>query len=225
MTPEEAARLREPFPPSAIGHLPKGGVLLDYVGHAATTDRLLQVDPEWSWEPMSLDERGLPALDADGNLWIRITICGVTRPAVGDGKNMKERIGDAIRNGAMRFGVALDLWAKEDLSEGDGSVVSLGDRQRERVRAAVEEERYPPAQIEEERYPLVDDGSAEAHPEQVITQPQRRRLFAVAREHGVGEDHLRDLLLGMTGTESTAELTVAKYEEIVAFIESRSVHS
>src|SRR5690606_32615245 len=44
-------------------------------------------------------------------------ICGVTRIGVGDGKSAKECIGDAIRNAAMRFGVALDLWAKEALVE------------------------------------------------------------------------------------------------------------
>ena len=120
MNEEQAKKLREKFPSSAIGQLPRGGVMLDYVGHAATTDRLLQVDPEWSWEPFSLDERGLPALDSEGNLWIKLTVCGVTRPGVGDGKTAKERIGDAIRNAAMRFGVALDLWAKEDLQSQDG---------------------------------------------------------------------------------------------------------
>jgi hypothetical protein len=91
---------------------------LDYVGHAATTDRLLAVDPEWSWEPLGLDAQGLPALDRSNNLWIKLTVCGVTRIGVGDGKSAKECIGDAIRNAAMRFGVALDLWAKEDLQEG-----------------------------------------------------------------------------------------------------------
>lgn len=117
MDVEQAAALRKPFPKSAIGQLPKGGVMLDYVGHAATTDRLLAVDSEWTWEPLGLDEHGLPAIDAAGNLWIRLTVCGVTRIGCGDGKSMKERIGDAIRNAAMRFGVALDLWAKEDLHE------------------------------------------------------------------------------------------------------------
>lgn len=91
--------------------------MLDYVGHAAVTDRLLTVDPEWSWEPMALGPNGLPAVDHAGNLWIRLTICGVTRIGVGDGKSAKECIGDAIRNAAMRFGVALDLWAKENLVE------------------------------------------------------------------------------------------------------------
>lgn len=135
MTPEQAQALREPFPPESVGKLPKPtraenkkgncgvcngyhglpAVHLDYVGHAATTDRLLAVDPAWSWEPMATDEHGLPKLDAKGNLWIRLTVAGVTRVGVGDGRNAKEVIGDAIRNAAMRFGVALDLWTKEDL--------------------------------------------------------------------------------------------------------------
>lgn len=94
-----------------------GTMHLDYVGHAAVTDRLLTVDRTWSWEPFALGTDGLPALDKGGNLWIKLTVCGVTRIGVGDGKSAKEAIGDAIRNAAMRFGVALDLWAKDDLVE------------------------------------------------------------------------------------------------------------
>jgi hypothetical protein len=93
--------------------------MLDYVGHAAVTDRLLAVDPGWTWEPMATDENGLPALDKAGNLWIRLTVCGVTRIGVGDGRSAKEIVGDALRNAAMRFGVALDLWSKEELEHSD----------------------------------------------------------------------------------------------------------
>lgn len=107
--------LRKPFPKEVVGKLPRGGIQLDYVGHAAVTDRLLNVDPEWHWEPLATDEAGNPALDAEGNLWIKLTVMGVTRLGVGDGRNMKERIGDALRNAAMRFGVALDLWSKDEL--------------------------------------------------------------------------------------------------------------
>jgi hypothetical protein len=106
------ARLREPFPPEMVGKLPKGGTELDYVGHGAVTDRLLEVDPHWNWEPVAVDEHGLPMLDKAGNLWIRLTVNGVTRLGVGDGQTMKVLIGDAIRNAAMRFGVALDLWIR-----------------------------------------------------------------------------------------------------------------
>lgn len=89
---------------------------LDYVGHAEVTDRLLQVDPLWTWEPMAFSPEGLPALDPDGGLWIRLTVGGKPMIGYGDAGQksgpdaMKERIGDAIRNAAMRFGVALDLW-------------------------------------------------------------------------------------------------------------------
>lgn len=109
------AELRKPFDPKVVGKIPKGGIQLDYVGHAAVTDRLLSVDPEWHWEPLGLDDRGLPAIDAESNLWIKLTVNGVTRIGVGDGLSMKVRIGDALRNAAMRFGVALDLWTKDEL--------------------------------------------------------------------------------------------------------------
>jgi hypothetical protein len=146
---EQLAKLRAPFPANQISKLPKetkqqaeerkadmekgikcdlcGGwhhrnaVHLDYVGHAAATDRLLDVDPLWTWEPMATDANGLPALDRNGNMWIKLTVCGVSRFGYGaaDGKTggdaVKEIIGDAIRNAGMRFGMALDLWHKGDL--------------------------------------------------------------------------------------------------------------
>lgn len=106
-------------------HHPKA-VHLDYVGHAALTDRLLDVDPLWSWEPCAYTDAGLPAFDQVGGLWIKLTVCGVTRLGYGnaDGKKggdaVKEIIGDALRNAAMRFGAALDLWHKGDLHADGG---------------------------------------------------------------------------------------------------------
>lgn len=96
---------------------------IDFVGHAAVTDRILSVDPEWSWEPMGFTSEGLPALDKNGGLWIRLTIAGVTRIGYGDAMgsgspdSIKVAIGDAIKNAAMRFGVALDLWSKQELEQ------------------------------------------------------------------------------------------------------------
>jgi hypothetical protein len=119
LTVSQMEELRAEFPPAMVGKLPKGGATLDYVGHGAVTDRLLKVDPAWSWEPFALDEHGLPALDEFGNLWIRLTVGGITRIGVGDGPSMKILIGDAIRNAAMRFGVALDLWIKGHAEDDD----------------------------------------------------------------------------------------------------------
>jgi hypothetical protein len=143
------ALLRVPFPAHQISKLPKPtkqqteevkadykkgtrctvcgtwhhpqAVHLDYVGHAALTDRLLNADPMWSWEPLSMSESGLPVFDGFGGMWIKLTVCGVTRLGYGHagqkdgGDAIKEVIGDALRNAAMRFGAALDLWHKGDL--------------------------------------------------------------------------------------------------------------
>lgn len=136
--------LRKPFEAHQISMLPKpykkdspkgdcnlcGGyhglpaAHLDYVGHAALTDRLLSVDLAWDWEPLAKTPEGLPLFDKSGGLWIKLTVCGVTRLGYGNavestfkevGSREKEVIGDALRNAAMRFGAALDLWHKGEL--------------------------------------------------------------------------------------------------------------
>lgn len=98
----------------------KDAVHLDYVGHAAATDRLLDADPRWTWDPVP-DPVALGLPTAPGGMWIKLTVDGVTRYGFGsaDGKTggdaIKEIIGDAIRNAGMRFGMALDLWHKGQL--------------------------------------------------------------------------------------------------------------
>jgi len=121
------AVLQRPFPPNEIGKLPRGGAMLDYVGHADVTRRLLEADPEWNWEPLATDDHGLPVFDCGQNgqpvgLWIRLTVGGFTRLGYGSvpanqNDAVKVLIGDALRNAAMRFGVALDLWAKGDRAD------------------------------------------------------------------------------------------------------------
>ena len=119
MKQEQQDALRAPFAKEKIQKLPTGGLQLDYVSHAWVTDRLLQVDPTWNWEPVGFDESGLPKFDENGGLWIKLTVCGVTRYGYGEPQGRdkfdlrKGSIGNAIRNASMRFGVALDLWAKE----------------------------------------------------------------------------------------------------------------
>lgn len=149
MTDKTLKDLMKPFAPNEIGKLPKPTkaqtqevksnfkagirckdcgawhhpkvVHLDYVGHAPLTKRLLEVDPAWDWQPLAFRE-GLPAFDATGGLWIKLTVLGVTRlgygnaPAKGEaGNREKEVIGDALRNAGMRFGMALNLWHKGEL--------------------------------------------------------------------------------------------------------------
>jgi hypothetical protein len=119
MEQQQQDALRKPFPKERIQKLPTGGIQLDYVSHAWVTDRLLEVDPEWTWTPLAFDLNGLPKFDENGGLWIELTVCGVSRLGYGEPQGRdkfdqtKGAIGNAIRNAAMRFGVALDLWAKE----------------------------------------------------------------------------------------------------------------
>jgi hypothetical protein len=211
VTPEDAAKLRAEFPPSAIGKLPKGGVQLDYVGHAATTDRLLQVDPEWTWEPFAVDPIGLPALSKDGDLWIRLTVAGVTRIGVGDGKNMKERIGDAIRNAAMRYGVALDLWAKEDLHDiGDGST----PRPRKKAATKAPAPQYAQGGVV---------GPPPHEPPDVLlpSKKQTSHIFALFGEIGLGGKDDRDARLKRTSSivghdvASSSDLTADEADQVI----------
>jgi hypothetical protein len=123
MKQEQQDALRAPFAKEQIQKLPTGGLQLDYVSHAWVTDRLLQVDPLWTWEPVAFDADGLPKFDSNGGLWIKLTVCGVTRYGYGEPQGRdkfdacKGAIGNAIRVAALRFGVALDLWAKEAPAE------------------------------------------------------------------------------------------------------------
>lgn len=66
-------------------------------------------------------------------------------------------------------------------------------------------------------------GEEPEQPEQAgtITQKQRARLFAIASERGMAKEQLRELVLELTGQESTAGMTVGQYEELVAAIEAR----
>jgi hypothetical protein len=159
-------KLRAPFPADQINKLPKptkkdapkgkcetcGGwhglpaVHIDYVGHAELTARLLEVDPLWNWEPAGWTEHGTPRIDVRGGtatMWIKLTVAGVTRLGVGSCSANKddvekELIGDALRNAAMRFGAALDLWSKSERHRDDGD-----SQPRQRARTSSKPEAQP----------------------------------------------------------------------------------
>ena len=193
MDEKTAQALRKTFPADAVGKLPRvtcpdcgdrrktctehskakcsecGNYIsvrhihIDYVGHADVTSRLLEVDPEWNWEPKAEDEHGLPVLDTDiqGNpvgLWIKLTVGGVTRLGYGScpsGQSdaVKVLVGDAVRNAAMRFGVALDLWAKgeradptaENATASGGQAARRGSRRENAADAGDSASPQPPA--------------------------------------------------------------------------------
>ena len=111
-------------PAELVSQLPKGGTQLDYMGHAAVTRALIDVDPTWTWEPVT-DDRGVPIIEHEGKrfvMWGRLTVLGKTIVCCGTCEDRKfepekELIGDLLRNGAMRFGIGLALWAKEEWAD------------------------------------------------------------------------------------------------------------
>jgi hypothetical protein len=111
--------------PSIVGKLPRGGITLDFVGHAEITKILIEVDPNWSWEPVAWTTDGRPAIATVNGMavmWGKLTVLGQTRLGVGSARHDKpdldkELIGDFLRNAAMRFGISLSLWSKSEWEE------------------------------------------------------------------------------------------------------------
>jgi hypothetical protein len=108
--------------PKIVGKLPKGGMQLDFVGHADTQKALSEIDPTWSMEPVAFDEFGLPAFRVENGMahmaaWM--TLLGVRRLGVGSVQASKpdlykELLSDSLRNCAMRHNVYLSLWTKSE---------------------------------------------------------------------------------------------------------------
>jgi len=114
--------------PRIVGKLPKGGTTLDFVGHADVTKMLIEIDPNWTWEPCGYTDDGLPAFRVENNMahmagWL--TIHGIRRLGIGSVQHnkpdlFKELVSDFIRNAAMRFGICLALWTKQEWDDVTG---------------------------------------------------------------------------------------------------------
>lgn len=127
------AAMETHFNPPAELVFKKGNA--DYVGHADITRILTDIDPLWTWEPAAMGPDGPVIVERHGRLclWGWMTVLGKRLPCVGTVETRtiekrlnspqgpvevdKELIGDLIRNGAMRFGIALGLWSKADWAE------------------------------------------------------------------------------------------------------------
>jgi hypothetical protein len=250
-TLEGLAILRRPFPAHQIGKLPKptraqtdavkadfkAGVRcsechgwhhpqvvhLDYVGHAALTDRLLDADPMWYWEPLAYTEEGLPRLDKEGGLWGKLTVCGVTRLGYGNadaksgadaGARLKEVIGDFLRNSSMRFGAALDLWHKGDLHQGDEQAPARKDPAPVAEPEAQAHKHHPqPADAPASQEPAsrTDTGGA------TITSPQLRILLKALERKGLAEHTLTDAF----GIAALDQLPAASINDAIEWVSSQ----
>jgi hypothetical protein len=151
--------------PECDTHAPADHQHVDYVGHAFVRERLNEADPGWTWQPMGTDERGLPAFDRFGGLWIVLKIAESVIPGYGHAGGLrgpdgvKAAVSDALRNAAMPRGVALDMWKQERTGEEpvfrtpDGIEQTPEDRQEElkgQIRAITKAKGWGAARLEQE---------------------------------------------------------------------------
>lgn len=128
--------------PKIVGTIPRNGINLAYVSHADITKILIEIDPLWSWQPVAW-ENGRPAINVENGtatMWATLTL--LNKPMLGVGSVRadkqdldKELIGDFLRNAAMRFGIALSLWSKQDWSD-NTTITSLPAVQAKRAEEA-----------------------------------------------------------------------------------------
>ncbi len=57
----------------------------------------------------------------------------------------------------------------------------------------------------------------------VISEKQAKRLWAIAKEAAVPEDILRDIVKGIAGVDSSKDIPVGKYDEIVDAVQQQDV--
>lgn len=163
--------------PKIVGKLPKGNTMLDFVGHADVTKMLIEIDPNWTWEPVAFDDQGLPAYRVENGYahmagWL--TIHGIRRLGIGSVQHnkqdlLKELCSDFIRNAAMRFGVCLALWTKQEWDD-------LGDKPAPATPAAAPKAAPKPAAKK-----VVETNT----PAGEITEEQRRQFIAACQKAGI----------------------------------------
>ncbi len=163
--------------PKIIGKLPKGNTMLDFVGHADVTKMLIEIDPNWTWEPVAFDDQGLPAYRVENGYahmagWL--TIHGIRRLGIGSVQHnkqdlLKELCSDFIRNAGMRFGICLALWTKQEWDD-------LGEKPAPATPVAAPKAAPKPAAKK-----AVEMNT----PAGEITEEQRRQFIAACQKAGI----------------------------------------
>jgi len=140
--------------PKIVGTIPRNGINLAYVSHAEITRILIEIDPMWNWQPVAWVD-GRPAIhEANGmaTMWATLTLLGKSLVGVGSVRSDKpdldkELVGDFLRNAAMRFGICLSLWSKQDW-EVKENVASISTVQPRRADQMQESRNAHPANVQ-----------------------------------------------------------------------------
>jgi hypothetical protein len=115
---------RAPFTPQAVrwkvqAQWSTGGLIVAYVDARLVVERLnLLLGSNWSdaYEPTSA-----------GLMWCHLTLGSTTRSDVGEGKG-KALVSDALKRAAVKFGVAVSLYALPQMTMNVGELLSKRER-------------------------------------------------------------------------------------------------
>jgi len=159
--------------PRIVGTIPRNGINLAYVSHAEITRILIEIDPMWNWQPVAWVD-GRPAIhEANGvsTMWATLTLLGKSLVGVGsvraDKPDLdKELVGDFLRNAAMRFGICLSLWSKQDW-EVKGNVGSISTVQPRMAEQVEQSKNAHPANVQPKN--SISDALNDAQIEQAFT--------------------------------------------------------
>jgi hypothetical protein len=139
------ARLKEPLPESLIkqriGWTDRSGRdhEVDYVEWHVVADLLDSASPDWSHAVRNIVQIGqLVAVTA------AVTIRGVTREGIGTGeaadeKGIKKAEHDALKRAAVKFGIARELYRKDDYPESHATAASAPLRPEQAIARTIAE--------------------------------------------------------------------------------------
>lgn len=71
--------------------------------------------------------------------------------------------------------------------------------------------------------PAATQATATSNGSSTITEPQQKRLFAIAKTHALEADVVKRLIKEIGGVDSTAAIPKAKYDAVIEAIEAESV--
>lgn len=236
---EAAPFLRRPFTEHAVKFKVQatwdgGGLIVGYIDARLAVERLNLVCPHlWSdrYEPV-----------AGSLMWCHLTLDGITRSDVGEGKG-KGLVSDALKRAAVKFGVGVPLYAipKMILKESDRHLKKNSQGKYELTPAGEQAcrtryagwldahgkkafgEALDHGDVEdalgdhEADAPAgVDTGAAVAKP---LTTAQREKVEAAIADYS---DEEQSLLLSSVGVAAVADLTVESARELRATLDARA---
>lgn len=213
--------------PKIVGVITKNGVNLDFVGHAEITRILIEIDPMWNWQPAAWID-GRPAIhEANGvaSMWGNLTLLGKTLTGVGTANTVittragekfakadyeKELIGDFLRNAAMRFGICLNLWSRQDREQASVSAPAP-------VRQAVASHPSTPMTFEQIEQ-VFNKPATVTSIGGVISDKQRGLISKLAKEKLNGD--VAPLIQEMFGKQNLNSLTTKEGSNLITHIMS-----